>query len=192
MRERHPVFTNNIDPNETIWRYFDFPKFTSLLTYQALYFSRANLLGDPLEGSFTRAREVEKQSLLKNPPEGKTRDQLEKIFQHNARIFTKMPNSTYINCWHLGDHESMAMWRGYGGGPYGVAIRSTFGTLDEIIPSNIKGAYFEGKYLEDPIFIGRVRYLDYSSETEQNAYRKSLMFLDLSCVNLLYISTNLR
>jgi len=167
MRDKHPVFDDNIDPNTTIWRYFDFPKFTSLLIDQALYFSRANLLGDPLEGSFTRAREAERQSLLKNPPDGQTRDQLKKIFQHNARISASMPNSTYINCWHLGDHESMAMWGGYGGGPYGIAIRSTFRILDEIIPSQIKGANFEGTHVEDPIYIGRVKYVDYSSEIEK-------------------------
>jgi len=162
MRERHPVFDNNIDPDTTIWRYFDFPKFTSLLINQVLYFSRANLLGDPLEGSFTRAREAERQVFLKNPPEGQTRDQLEKIFKDNASIYARMPNSTYINCWHLGDHESMAMWKVYGGGPYGIAIRSTFGVLDEIIPSK-----FKGPYRDDPIFIGRVKYVDYSSEIER-------------------------
>jgi hypothetical protein len=70
MREPHPVFTERVEPEELIWRYFDFPKFVSLLNRRAFYFSRADLLGDPLEGSFTKAREAERQRLLDNPPEG--------------------------------------------------------------------------------------------------------------------------
>jgi hypothetical protein len=70
MREPHPVFTERVEPAELIWRYFDFPKFVSLLNRRALYFSRADLLGDSLEGSFTKAREAERQRLLDNPPEG--------------------------------------------------------------------------------------------------------------------------
>ena len=42
-------------------RYMDFPKFVSTLKEGALWFSRADLLGDPLERSFTLAREIERQ-----------------------------------------------------------------------------------------------------------------------------------
>ena len=61
----------------------------------------------------------------------------------------------------MGDHESMAMWQGYGGGPYGVAIRSAFGILDAVLPEKLTPT------LETPIFLGRVRYLDHSSDTER-------------------------
>lgn len=161
MRPKHPVFDSNIDLNATIWRYFDYPKFTSMLLKQSLYFSRANLLGDPLEGSFTRAREAERLALLEAPPEGQTREYLELAFKKNAEIVKSLGFSHYINCWHLGDHESMAMWSGYGGGPYGIAIRSTFGILNDVIPSKFKGLNKEA-----PIYIGRVKYMDYSSENE--------------------------
>ncbi len=161
LRVKHPVFDTDINPDLTVWRYFDYPKFTAMLLKQALYFSRANLLGDPLEGSFTRAREAERQALLKNPPNGQTREHLEILFLHNARIVESLGFANYINCWHLGDHESMAMWRGYGGGPYGIAIKSTFGILDDIIPLK-----FKGPNKEEPIYIGPVKYIDYSSEKE--------------------------
>lgn len=169
MRAQHPVFEAADDPETPIWRYFDFPKFLSLLKEQSLYFCRANLLGDPLEGSFTRAREAERERLLTNPPEGRTWEQLEKIFRHNADLFASMPLCTYVNCWHQGDNESMAMWQGYGGGPYGLAIRSTVGLLDALLPERF------GDQPMNDIFIGRVRYVDYASDRERipaeyNAY----------------------
>ena len=162
MRAKHPVFDNNIAPDATIWRYFDYPKFTAMLLKKALFFSRANLLGDPLEGSFTRARESEKQFLLDNPPEEKNREYLEFLFQEDARITRSLGFANYINCWHLGDHESMAMWSAYSAGPYGIAIRSTYKILDEIIPLK-----FKLTQKEEPIYIGRVKYMDYSSVIER-------------------------
>src|SRR4051812_35432099 len=38
-----------------IRRYSDFPKFVSVLHTKALFFARADKLGDPLEGTLTRA-----------------------------------------------------------------------------------------------------------------------------------------
>ncbi len=174
MRNKHPVFSETVDREVTLWRYFDFPKFTSLLHNRALYFSRADLLGDPLEGSGTRAREVERERFLENPPEGRTRKDLESVFRHNADIFERERKCAYVSCWHMGDHESMAMWRGYGGGPYGVAVRSTFGTLDDAIPERLAVSDHE-----EPIFLGRVRYLDYTSELERipNEYNLYAQFL---------------
>jgi hypothetical protein len=169
MRERHPVFDADVQPGATVRRYFDLPKFLALLQSKSLYFTRANLLGDPLEGSFTRAREADRQRLLANPPDGKTREYLLRVFEHNASVFAEDRWCTYISCWHLGDHESMAMWRGYGGGSYGIAVRSTFGTLDAVLPPTA------GDFPMSNIYLGRVRYVDHSSETtrlqeEANSY----------------------
>jgi hypothetical protein len=169
VREVHPVFDSNVPRDAVIWRYYDLPKFIAMLQSKALYFSRANLLGDPLEGSFTQAREAERQRLLANPPKGMTREHLLGVFKHNAGIFAETPWTTYINCWHLGDHESMAMWQGYGGGSYGVAIRSTFAELDAVLPDTA------GDFPMSSIYLGRVQYIDHASETmrlneEANSY----------------------
>lgn len=123
MRDVHPSLDRNLPADAVLWRYLDFPKFVSMLKEGALWFSRADLLGDPLEGSFTQAREIERQLLLKNPPDGRTGEELEEVFRHNARIASDARLKVYINCWHAGSHESMALWRGYGGGPYAVAVR---------------------------------------------------------------------
>lgn len=177
MRNQHPVFGEQIDPETPLWRYFDFAKFTSLLLNRALYFCRADMLGDPLEGSATRARIAERQRLLQNPPDGKTREDLEDVFRHNAGIFRRERRCAYVNCWHAGDHESMAMWQGYGGGGYGVAIQSTFALLANVLP-----AHFQLRDREEPVFIGRVRYVDHSSEAETvpNEYNLYGMFMGKS------------
>jgi hypothetical protein len=161
MRDPHPVFDRNIQANAPIWRYFSFPKFVSLLQQRALYFSRANQLGDSLEGSLTQAVEVERQAWLANPPAGLSREALEQVFRNNSSIRETNTWCMYVNCWHLGEQESMAMWRGYGDGAYGVAIQSTFEKLDASVPT---------RALKDnpaSLFIGQVKYIDHASEIDR-------------------------
>jgi hypothetical protein len=179
MREQHPSIDDKVDPAAPVWRYFDLPKFISFLDRRALWFCRADLLGDPLEGSFTRAREVERQKWLANPPEGQTRKELEAVFAHNASIYAKMVRCAYINCWHLGNHESMAMWHGYGGGNFGVAVRSTFGTLSDLLPASF------GSLPMGTIYVGRVKYIDYLSETEQIPEQYNV-FSPFTCKSVAY------
>jgi hypothetical protein len=183
-RESHPVFDREIAADASVWRYFDFPKFTALLQQGALYFSRADLLGDPLEGSSTRWFAAWKEEQLRNPSPGRTQADMAAIVKHNESVLASIPREAYVNCWHLGDHESMAMWQGYGGGPYGVAIRSTFSKLDAAMPVT-----FKGRWREDTIYIGRVKYIDYTSITDRiphevNAYGR------LVCKSLPYRHEN--
>ena len=42
------------DENDKIWRYVDFSKFLSLLEDSAIFFSRADKLDDPFEGSYSK------------------------------------------------------------------------------------------------------------------------------------------
>ena len=52
MFAEHPDL-NPPQDNAVLWRYMDFTKFVSLLDRRALYFSRADKLGDPFEGSLS-------------------------------------------------------------------------------------------------------------------------------------------
>lgn len=170
MHDTPPILDASVANEEIVWRYFDFPKFVSLLETRALYFSRADHLGDPLEGSFTSATEVERRAVLESPAGRFGKEHLALALRRKMDFLKKFPENMYINCWHLGDHESMAMWRGYGDGPYGVAIRSNFGALDSAMPATACD-------FESPIFLGKVLYFDYSSSTvripnEDNAYAR--------------------
>lgn len=177
MRQNHPSLDRDVPADTLLWRYMDFPKFVSMLKERALWFSRADLLGDALEGSFTQAREIERQRLLENPPAGQSRSDLEDVFRHNTGITSRSRGMIYVNCWHRGNHESMALWQGYGGGPYAVAVRTTFGMLDSLLPEKFSGTNVvaEGApaAADDeppramPIFLTQVGYIDHSSTIER-------------------------
>lgn len=199
MRERHPSLDHSLPPDTVLWRYMDFPKFVSLLKESALWFSRADLLGDPLEGSFTLAREAERQRLLAEAPDDSARRELQETFRHNSRVSADSRLMVYINCWHHGSHESMALWQGYGRGPYAVAVRSTLGALDALIPEKFSGSrVVEGGAPAQPdaepphamsIFLTKVGYIDHSSKTERlkNEYN---MFTPFALKSLSYAHEN--
>ena len=54
MYKEHPSFDSPPD-NAVLWRYIDFTKFVSLLDRKALFFVRADKLGDPFEGTLPDA-----------------------------------------------------------------------------------------------------------------------------------------
>src|ERR1035437_9360248 len=114
----HPVFTLPQGGDQTIWRYIDLAKLVSLLKDRALYLSRADLLGDPYEGSTTRlvveSRRAEFQEMGK--PE---------FFVLLTDVNRDSRLDTYVNCWHLSPHESAAMWSQYAKQGVGVAIKAT-------------------------------------------------------------------
>jgi hypothetical protein len=188
MRKQHPAFEPLGDPETPIWRYFDFPKFLSMLKERSLYFCRADLLGDPLEGSYTRARQAQRERMLANPPAGYTREELETIFAEHGEVYASFRRFTYVNCWHQGDHESMAMWQGYGSGPYGLAIRSTVNLLERLLPQEIGGERFAkifGGESAAPILICRVKYIDYTSELE-GVPNEDFAYAAFTCKSLAY------
>jgi len=52
--DEHPLFPPPADRDVPVWRYVEFPKFIDLLERRKMFFSRADYLGDPFEGSVTR------------------------------------------------------------------------------------------------------------------------------------------
>jgi hypothetical protein len=117
------------------------------------------MLGDRFEGSYTR-RLIDAKRRFLELDDGRTREQRE----HDLAVWEADDRAartcTYVNCWHIGEHESMAMWQGYGGGPYGLAIRSTAGRLDDCLPRQCL-AFREMVNIQ----VGQVRYVDYTSSS---------------------------
>ncbi len=131
--------------NTTIWKYMDFTKFVSLLDKQALFFVRADNLGDSFEGSCPKV-------ML-----SKRLDHYRRLFcnqelttENISTIFKHLRELTVISCWHINRYESAAMWRLYLKSDEGIAIRSTFRRLRDCFTNK-----------KEPIFIGKVRYIDY-------------------------------
>ena len=126
------------DNNQKIWRYMDFSKYVDLLTTGELHFTRADKLEDPYDCS---AMQFFGEPYKQLPPQAKEWARKVNTF---GRLFV------YLNCWHMNDVQSAALWKLYSENKYEtIAIQSTFGKLD----SEIKL-----KWPRDGIFISKVKY----------------------------------
>ena len=137
---------NNFTPppdDAVLWRYMSFTKFVSLLTTKALFFARADKLGDPFEGSLSQLN-VDLSPVINS---GIPKEQLSLLHNHikDQRRFV------LVNCWHENEHESDAMWKLYSGSGEGIAIKTDFHSLKMSLAG------------KDTVYIGRVSYVDYGS-----------------------------
>jgi hypothetical protein len=130
-----------------IWRYSDLAKFVRMLDTKKLFFASAKALTDVYEGTLTRPS-LQKAVVLYaqgqdvNP---------ERIFEFIAKIPAQMLG---VNCWHLNDNESPAMWQMYARDHQGIAIQSTFDRLARSFAT-----------YETHVYIGKVKYVDYDKAT---------------------------
>ena len=167
------------DFNSVIWRYIDFAQLVSLFDREALFFCRADKLGDPFEGAWSDStqevlrihdnKEVKvhgNQATLYDVNENPVKRFDLSSFGESAppdastmvRAWQEMmlrtkddARYTLINCWHENANESEAMWRLYAGRGFGVAIKSSFGELVKSFTSRV------------PDIIARVKYLRYDT-----------------------------
>jgi hypothetical protein len=145
------------DLNRTVWRYMPFSKFISLLTYQAIWFSKLNILQDTFEGMIPveskRAMRTEHQEFkswpILNTPE--FHRQIDAWADDNENDGREL---YVVSCWFLGEHTSERMWGEYGGTTEAVAIKSTIGRLADniFVPRD-----------EQLSHIGLVSYIDFAS-----------------------------
>jgi hypothetical protein len=138
-----------------IWRYMDLAKYLSMMHRRCLFFSRATLLGDPFEGSSTKAMVVEREYIRANRASDPTltayKDMSEEYFtQQLPRLPKEMVQKYLVNCWHMNEHESAAMWKLYSSSQEAICIQSTYRRLRTCLPQCV--------------FIGKVRYIDYETE----------------------------
>jgi hypothetical protein len=115
--EFHPDLVT--PPRKTVlWRYMDFAKFVDMIEGRTLWFARIDQLQDPLEGTHTDAEFAWIRKNLKA-----------KRAQALVDVFKFARAELYVNCWHSGKAESLAMWDLYGKGSGVVAVKSTVGRL---------------------------------------------------------------
>lgn len=145
---------NKLTNKTVLWRYMTFESFMSLIATKELNFTRLDKLQniDPYEGAQSKhdfklldlilkflvnhGKEINNPllaniSLLKSS--------LDKAFiQKNKTIF--------INCWHMNDFESVAMWDSFTGGKTGIAIKTDFGKLNKSLQTHHKLNYKKVTY----------------------------------------------
>ena len=141
-----------------LWRYMSFTKFASLLARNALFFARADKLGDPFEGALSPVNVALRPVLYKDDfPEDKRN--LIGDFMKDLRRFM------LVNCWHENENESDAMWKLYSNIQDGIAIKTDFQSLS----GSLRGS--------QEVRIGRINYVDYETTfiPENDAF-KPIMF----------------
>lgn len=147
MYEEHPVF-NPPSTDAVLWRYMDFTKFVSILEKESLFFVRADKLGDPFEGSISKANKALRPIAYKEWYKDKTsKEALQTLVQFRKEL----PRFTLINCWHENPHESEAMWKMYAREKDGIAIKTNFDLFKKSFTCN------------ETVSIGSVSYVDYNN-----------------------------
>src|SRR5262245_45804356 len=94
------------DPHAMIWRYMDFTKFVSTLETSALYFARADKLGDPWEGYLNDLAIKTYREMFAHRHRSKKK--LEERVERHKSHRSWMTRNTAVNCWHMNNYESAA------------------------------------------------------------------------------------
>ncbi len=116
---------------DKVWRYMSFSRFVWLLQKKRLWLSRADRLGDPWEISL--AGEQLQHVIARHPLSPIGAPKTEGAVPRSARIIKQWRQDTFVNCWSSSAHELHALWRIYCGSTDGVAIQTTFETLQQSV-----------------------------------------------------------
>jgi hypothetical protein len=141
-----------------LWRYLDFEKFKSLLETRSLFFCRADKFSDPFEGSIPKKEADFRMTTYK-----KHSTQFQYPFDENQAshyikgiqiLHQKFKRGFIVNCWHINENESDAMWRLYLKDNEGVAIQTNKEKLTNTLNK-----------ISEEISVSKVRYLNYETDT---------------------------
>lgn len=169
----HPCFAEPQNNEIKIWRYLTLPKFIDLLHSRTLFFTRADLLRaeDKSEGSsLTNAdfaaiklfEELSKQN-IRIPHQNSPDITINELLELNQRTHEISENLLikrhFINCWHMNEHESFAMWKIYSE-PFGVCIQSTYNSLTRSFNDPEYNFHKQQK-----IYVGEVKYINWDSDS---------------------------
>jgi hypothetical protein len=131
-------------------------KFLWMLQNKSLCFCRSDQLGDPFEGHYTRANASAEDLVVKhhiaNQGYGEG-PEMEKSLRAGYRMMLSAVHDdktkTFVNCWHMNERESLAMWKLYAGHQEAICIQSRFSSLENLLP--------------EECFLGGVNYIDYET-----------------------------
>lgn len=147
----------------TIWQYMDFTKLVSIPERKELFFARVDKVDDPYEGTIPEFSRRERMETYKVQYPDRTEEQLKRSFAALDRYAELVgTGSMLINCCHINQFETAAMWELYAQRNSGIAIKTTFKrlkvSLDKATPDKIK--------------FGLIKYIDSENEwvPEDNLY----------------------
>ncbi len=155
---------NNEQLDMTVWRYMPFSKFISLMTYQALWFAKLNILQDEYEGMMPartkNLMDTDNQKWKKQFNRPEFHRQIDNWSTDNENSGREL---LVVNCWFLDENESEQMWAAYGRSNEAIAVKSTIRRLvnNVLIPHDDHVSH-----------IGMVSYVDHVNH-EMSCYAAS-------------------
>ena len=155
MYTKHSKLPLKYKDTQKIWRYINFKKFKSLIEDSALFFCRADKFDDEWEGVLP-IKVIEKFML-----------EAETIPSDDGNVYSYLKwhkereaRSHLINCWHVDDNESFAMWKIYCQNNHlSIAIQSSIGRLKNSFDAT-----------EERIWVGEVEYIDFREKEFKNRF----------------------
>lgn len=184
---------SDIKGEAKLWRYMDFTKLVSLLSTQSIYLCRSDKFTDVFEGRIFGYGVEDVREDIKEMLEGSGCSDRFKISQlKNAekvaeRVMERSKidrENVFINCWHLNEYESAAMWKLYLKSEEGIAIQTTFDGIKQSLTA-----------CEEDIHIGQVNYIDHTRQKNLNIsllepfFTKRISFSHEQEVRLVYAPT---
>jgi hypothetical protein len=111
-------------------------------------------MGDPFEGHYTATNAKDEDAFvsaqMSAPDFGKmTEAQHRENFRLILQGSMAQKKLLFVNCWHMNEGESLAMWKLYAAHNDSICIQSTCAKLVRLLPKDA--------------FVGMVRYIDYNS-----------------------------
>lgn len=164
----------------TIWRYLDFAKYLDLISTSELFFCRSDNLGDPFEGSYPEKHLDRRIEEIK-----KSAGDFSREVQMYVLAGAEYRKYVYVNCWHMSEHESAALWRLYLQSNEGVAILSTRDRLgSSFIDSEQKlwtvPVQYIDYYKDDPPVPTRIAPFRYKRKSfEHEKELRAMVFADI-------------
>lgn len=158
----HPSFSRPT-VGQRLWRYMDLPKFIDLITSRNLWLTNAEVLAidDPHEGLQGAIQFPHRMwNNIEDVPDVLRRQIVER--RHNSEEMTEEQafrnwfmleeqhcfmtqsgrRNFYINCWHMAEFESAAMWKIYSSPGAGIAIISSAGRLHTALENAEEDLHF--------------------------------------------------
>jgi hypothetical protein len=145
----HPAFPQPSDPSASVWRYMPFDRFRSLITQRRLYMSRLSNFDDTFEGTTPHGDVATWEEALASASSEEHRGVISENRERISAFRKQWAGRLYVNCWHLREHESIAMWERYSETPEAVVIRTSYANLKKCKPERAD--------------IGLVRYVDWAT-----------------------------
>jgi hypothetical protein len=149
----HPELPRIVADELHVWRYFTFAQFLALLEFQALHFTRVDLLPDP----FVDIESHPNLTALPPMSAAGVRRALDMMRISRQAIF--------VNSWYGCGSELPGVWESCGGKNCGIAVRSSIGGMKTALKRSTQNVH-----------ISRVLYLDYDIDPIPlgNAYLSAL------------------